>query len=52
MKKCSDGAQVHPFAVGMCQNHDLDDCCGMLFCTETVLIRHRSASNFWLIFRW
>ena len=41
------GAQVHLFAVSMCQNHVVsDDCCGMPFCTETALIRHCSASNF------
>ena len=47
MKKRSDRAQVHLFAVGMYQNHVvLDDCCGMPFCVETALVRHRFASNF------
>ena len=46
-KKCSDRAQVHLFTVGMCQNHVVsDDCCGMLFCAETVLVCHRFALNF------
>ena len=46
-KKRSDRAQVHLFAVSMCQNHVVsDDCCGTPFCTETAFIRHRSASNF------
>ena len=45
-KKRSDRAQVL-FAVGMCQNHVVsDDCCGTPFCAETVLVRHRFASNF------
>jgi len=36
-KKRSDRAQVHLFAIGMCQNHvALDDCCGTPFCAETV----------------
>jgi len=51
LKERSDRAQVHLFAVSMCQNHVIsDDCCGTPFCAETALIRHRSASNFWLIF--
>ena len=30
-----------------CQKHGVsDDCCGTPFCTETALVRHRSASNF------
>ena len=34
-KKHSDRAQVHLFAVSMCQNHVVsDDCCGMLFCAN------------------
>ena len=46
-KKRSDRAQVHLVAVSMCLNHvDLDDCCGTLFCAETALVRHHSASNF------
>ena len=45
-KKCSDRAQVHLFAVSMCQNHVSDDCCGTLFCAKTALVRHHSASNF------
>jgi len=47
LKKRSDRAQVHLFAVGMCQNHVVsDDCCGTPFCAETALVRHRFASNF------
>jgi len=46
-KKRSDRAQVHLFAVSMCQNHVVsDDCCGTPFCTEMALIRHRFASKF------
>ena len=38
LKKRSDRAQVHLFAVGMCQNHVVsDDCCGTPFCEETAL---------------
>jgi len=44
LKKHSDRAQVHLFAVGMCQNHVVsEDCCGTPFCAETVL---SFASNF------
>jgi len=46
LKKCSDRAQVHLFAVDMCQNHVLDNCCGTPFCIETALVCHCSASNF------
>jgi len=53
LKNCSDRAQAHLFAVGMCQNHVVsDDCCGTPFCTETALVRHCFASNFSIIFRW
>ena len=46
-KKCSDRAQVHLFAVSICQNHIIsNDCCGTPFCAETALVCHRSASNF------
>jgi len=46
-KKRSDRAQVQLFVVSMCQNHVIsDDCCGTLFCAETALICHCSASNF------
>jgi len=45
-KKHSDRAQVHPFAVSMCQNIVSDNCCGMPFCAETALVCHCSASNF------
>jgi len=48
----SDRAQVHLFAVSMYQNHISDDCRGMPFCSETALVCHCSASNFWLIFHW
>jgi len=47
LKKRSDRAQVHLFALSMCQNHVVsDDCCGTPFCTETALVRHRFTSNF------
>ena len=47
MKKRSDRAQVHLFAVGMCQNHVVsDNCCRTPFCAETALVRHRFASNY------
>jgi len=53
LKKRSDRAQVHLFAVGMCQNHVIsDDYCGTPLCTETALICHHFTSNFWLIFHW
>jgi len=52
-KKHFDRAQDYLFAVNMCQNHVVsDDCCGTPFSAETALVRHHSASNFWLIFRW
>ena len=47
LKKRSARAQVHLFAVSMCQNLVVsDDCCGMPFCAETAPVCHRSASNF------
>jgi len=53
LRKHSDRAQVHLFAVSMCQKLViLDKYCGMMFCTETVLIRYHSASNFDLVARW
>ena len=44
-------AQVHLFAVSMCQNHIvLDDCCGTPFCAENALAHHHFASNLDLFF--
>jgi len=38
LKKHSDKAQRHLFAVSMCQNQVVsDDYCGTLFCAETLL---------------
>jgi len=38
LKKCSDRAQVHLFAVSMCQNQVISgNCCGMPLSTETAL---------------
>jgi len=47
LKKRSDRAQVHLFAVGMYQNQVFsDDCCGTPFCGGTALTGRRFTSNF------